>query len=304
VTSAVAQVTVAPLEEGDVAEADAVFRLAFGTALGLPEPARFAEGAELVRTRRLAHPDGAFAAKAEGDVVGCAFVTRLGSCAVMGPLAVRPDFWDRGVGRLLWETRMPLLDRWGIEHAALFTRTEPKNIHLYQSFGFWPGALTALTAKQVDGGSANGAVPAGEMSLDDCRAVTDALHPGLDLEREIRSVEDRGLGGTVGVDGGFAVCHVGEGSEAGPGSCYAKFAAVSPGTDAPARFARLLGAVEGYASAHGARRLVAGVNTARREAYRALLERGYRPFAYGVAMHRPDEPAYDRSDAWVVDDRR
>ena len=85
---------------------------------------------------------------------------------------------------------------------------------------------------------------------------------------------------------------------------YVKFAAVSPGADAPARFARLLDAVEGYAAAHGAGRLVAGVNTARREAYSAMLDRGYRPFAYGVAMHRPDEPAYDRAGVYALDDRR
>jgi GNAT superfamily N-acetyltransferase len=312
------RVTVAPLEESDLAAADAVFRLAFGTALGLPEPRRFAEGAELVRTRWLADPACAFKAESRGELVGCAFVTRWGSYAVFGPLAVHPNYWDHGVGGLLWEVRLPLLDRWGASHAALFTRPETKNVHLYQKFGFWPGFLTALTAKELDTGPRAGAswrtfaeLPADARAggLEDCRRLTDAVYPGLDLEREIRVLDAQGLGDTILVDdddglGGFAACHAGAGSEAGPGACYVKFAAVAPGEGAPRRFQRLLDACEGYAATRGLTRLVAGVNTGRHEVYRSLLDRGQRPYALGVAMHRPNEPAYDRPGVWVLDDRR
>jgi GNAT superfamily N-acetyltransferase len=235
-------VAVGPLEERDLPAADAVLRLAFGTALGLPDPRRFAPGAELVRTRWLSDPESAFKAEAGGELVGCAFVRRWGSFAVFGPLAVRPDYWDRGVGRLLWEARLPLLDRWGVTHASLFTRVEPKNIHLYRSFGFWPGFLTALTAKQLGGAPAGtpgwrslAGLGADERTtaVDECRRLTDAIHPGLDLRREIDAVAVQGLGDTVLVEeggalGGFAVCHADAGSEAGPGTCYVKFAAVAP----------------------------------------------------------------------------
>jgi GNAT superfamily N-acetyltransferase len=306
------EIAVEPLEEGDLADADAVFRLAFGTALGLPEPARFAEGAELVRTRWRAAPGGAFKAVSGGELVGCALVARWGSSAVLGPLAVRPDWWDRGVGHLLWEARLPLLERWGATHAALFTRPEPKNVHLYQRFDFWPGSLTALTAKQLTAGGAPATETAPDVQvdlLDECRRLTDAVYPGLDLEREIRMVADQGLGETVLVrdeDGlaGFAICHAGAGSEAGPGACFVKFAAARPGAEASARFTELLEAVEAYAAARGLSRLVAGVNTARHEAYRTLLERGHRTLAFGVAMHRGNEPAYDRPGVYVLDDRR
>src|SRR5262245_43737449 len=222
-------ITVAPLEEGDVSAADAVFRLAFGTALGLPEPRRFAEGSALVRTRWLADPAGAFKAELQGELVGCAFVTRWGSYALFGPLAVHPDHWGRGIGRLLWEIRLPLLEQWGATHAALFTRAEPKNVHLYQKFGFWPGSLTALPAKRVETAPRRPAptswrtfadLPEGSRAnaLDECRRLTDTLRPGLDLEREIAALDAQGLGDTLLVDvgdgfGGFAVCHVGTGSE-------------------------------------------------------------------------------------------
>jgi hypothetical protein len=46
------------------------------------------------------------------------------------------------------------------------------------------------------------------------------------------------------------------------------------------------------------------VNTGRVDAYRSLLERGYRTFALGVALHRPDEPAFDRPRAYVIHDGR
>jgi len=311
------EVTIASLEEHDLAAADAVFRLAFGTALGLPEPHRFAEGTELVRTRFLADPARAFKAEVRGELVGCAFAGRWGSYALLGPLAVRPDHWDGGVGRLLWEARLPLLEKWSTTHAALFTRAETKNIHLYQTFGFWPGLLTALTGKQLDPVPGPGLVQTfSELSTDaragalaDCRQLTDTLYPGLDLEAEIRAVDRQMLGDTILLDDeggvcGFAVCHAGAGSEAGPGACYLKFAAVRGGEGASRRFERLLDACERFAAARGLTRLLAGVNTGRHEAYRTLLDRGHRPFAYGVAMHRPDAPGYDRPGVYALDDRR
>jgi hypothetical protein len=52
------------------------------------------------------------------------------------------------------------------------------------------------------------------------------------------------------------------------------------------------------------RRLVLGVNTARRQAYRRLVAAGLRLDASGVAMHRPDTPGYDTPDTYVLDDWR
>ena len=51
-------------------------------------------------------------------------------------------------------------------------------------------------------------------------------------------------------------------------------------------------------------RLEAGVNMARHRAYRKMLERGFRADFQGVAMHRPDEPGYNRPEVYVIDDWR
>ena len=313
-------IVVRPLREDDLAEADRVFRLAFGTILGLPEPTRFAEGSDLVRSRFLADPTAAFAAEVEGELVGSAFAARWGNFATFGPLTVRPDFWDRGVGRRLWEARLPLVfERWQSAYTGLFTFAEgAKHIHLYRKFGFWPRFLTALTAKPVAPGTRRAAdwstyseLPEAdrERCLEECHALTDTIYPGLDVEREIRVVAGQGIGETVLLHdaaglAGFAVCHAGRGSEAGAGSCYVKFGAARPGARAGERFERLLDACEDFAATRGSERLDAGVNLARQDACLILGKHGYRTWRHGVAMHRPNEPGHNRPDVYVIDDWR
>lgn len=159
--------------------------------------------------------------------------------------------------------------------------------------------------------TAYSSVPEGERTpyLAACRELTDAIFPGLDLTAEIRAVEEQGLGTTVLLGGeerleGFAVCHCGPGSEASSGTCYVKFAAVLLGPGVGRAFVRLLDACTDLAASRRLRRVVAGVNTGRREAYRALLAEGFRVDVVGVAMERPDEPGYNRADVYVLDDWR
>ena len=103
---------------------------------------------------------------------------------------------------------------------------------------------------------------------------------------------------------GFAVCHCGAETEAGSGQCYVKFGAVQSGPEAEVSFTRLLAACEMLAASRGMERLVAGVNTARREAYRVMLACGFRIDVQGLAMHRPDEAGYNRPGVYIIDDWR
>ena len=312
------EIEIGPLEERDIEAADRVFRLAFGTALGLPDPLAFATGADWVRGRWHADPSAAFKATAAGELVGSAFAARRGSVAILGPLTVHPDYWDRGVGRRLWEARMPLLARWGTTHAGLFTRPVPKNLHLYGQFGFRPGEPIELTARElaspgpavVEWQALSGLPPSDrEDAIDECRRLADAIYPGLDLGGEIHSASARGVGETVLVRGrgrldGFAVCHRGEGSAAGPGACNVKFAAARPGRGGRARLARLLDACEELAAGRGLARLVAAVDVARSEARGLLLERGHTILVAGLALHRPAPPGYSRPGTHVLDEWR
>ena len=102
----------------------------------------------------------------------------------------------------------------------------------------------------------------------------------------------------------FAVCHLGKGSEAGSGTAYIKFGAARPGLRAATHFERLLSACEALAQAHGMQQLVAGVNTSRHDAYRLMLDRGFRAMLQGVSMQLANAPGYNRADCFVIDDWR
>jgi predicted N-acetyltransferase YhbS len=308
-----------PLEERDLDAADRVMRVAFGTFMGAPQPEQTFGDADFVRTRFRADPASAFCAELDGRLVGSNFATRWGSFGFLGPLTVTPELWDGGVATRLMEPAVGLFDRWGVRHSGLFTFPQSaKHIGLYGKFGFWPQQLTpvlgisiAPDAERVGYETFGAARRAGEgpEALEECRELTGSIYDGLDLEREILAADDQELGETVLLreDGrvlGLAVCHLGAGSEAGTGVAYVKFGAVSPGAGASERFERLAAACEGLAAERGAARLTAGVNAARRGAYRTLLGRGYRAMFNGVAMLRPDDPAYNRPDAYVIDDLR
>ncbi len=310
-------VTVRPIREDDLAAVERVFRLAFGTHVGLPDPLTFAGDSDWTRTRWLATPEAAFVAERDGEIVGSNFATRWGSVATFGPLSVRPDCWDQGVAQRLLAPVMDRFEAWGIRHAGLYTFAQsPKHVNLYAKYGFWPGPLMAVMEKGP-GAAAGGAlerystVPLVERAevLAACRRVTDAVCEGLDLASEIAAVHREGFGDTVIVRegqelAGFAVCHVGPGTEAGSGSCYVKFAAVAPCARAPMLLERLLAACEGFAKFRGSPSLVAGVSMGRASAYRALRTSGFRTILQGVTMHRPSSAPYHDADDLVLDDWR
>jgi GNAT superfamily N-acetyltransferase len=306
------------LRETDLDAADRVMRLAFGTFIGLPEPETFMGDADFVRTRWQTDPSAAFAAERAGEIVGSNFATRWGTVGFFGPLTIRPDLWDCGIGQRLTEPVMDCFARWETTHAGLFTFAHSqKHLALYQRFGFWPRFLTAVMSKAV---GATGTAPTcsrfSDLTDDDrqsalasCRSLTNALFDGLDVAREICAVADQAIGDTVllwdeSTLVGVAICHCGPGSEAGSGTCYVKFGAVRPGPDAESFFRQLLDAIELLADARGLSRIVAGVNTSRHEAYGAMLARGFRTDLQGVTMHRPNTDGYSRAGVFVIDDWR
>jgi hypothetical protein len=85
---------------------------------------------------------------------------------------------------------------------------------------------------------------------------------------------------------------------------FVKFAAARPGEDAPETFARVLDGCEAVAAEAGCGELMAGISTARHQAYRQMLDRGFRIVVSGVTMLRPDAAAFNRPDCFVIDDLR
>jgi predicted N-acetyltransferase YhbS len=219
-----------PLAAADLDAADRVLRVAFGTFLGMPDPASCFGDADFARTRFKAAPELALAAEQDRKLVGSAFVADWGSVGFFGPLTVDPTLWDKGVAKRLLDGVMGTFERLGTKQRGLFTFPgSTKHVGLYQKYGFWPQYLCAVMAKAPSTTDSHGARPFSRMSPDEqgkvlasVRSLTDSIYPGLDVTREIRSVFDQKLGDTLilGDGEGVAVCHCGPGTEAGGGAFY------------------------------------------------------------------------------------
>jgi GNAT superfamily N-acetyltransferase len=303
----------------ETARAERIFRLAFGTYMDFPEPEQFGADLNLIGSRRQADPTRVFGAEYDGKLVGINIASNWGSVGFFGPLAVIPEFWDRKVGQVLMEAVMDQFAAWGNRHLGLFTFPQsPKHIHLYEKFGFFARFLTPIMSKAV----APQPTPAGQWSVYStlgegeraaavtaCRELADAVYDGLDLTHEIEATDVQQLGDTVLLlDGsqvtGFAVCHCGEGTEAGTGVCFIKFGAVRPGAAAGRQFTELLSAGEEFAASRGMTTVSGGINLGCEEAYRLMRECRFRTDFIGVAMEQPNEPGYNRPDRYVISDWR
>jgi GNAT superfamily N-acetyltransferase len=312
------QIRIRPLEERDLAEADRIIRLAFGTFLGLPDPMKMFGDSDFAYTRFRAAPDSALAAEADGKLVGSNFLARWGSFGFFGPLSVEPRLWEQKVAQRLLEPTVELFKKWGCRHTGLFTFSHSaKHAALYQKFDFWSRFLTPVMSKQVVTSAPRHSyarfseLPPSQKqeALAGCRETTGAIFEGLDVSREITSVDSQRLGETILLlDGSkisaFAVCHVGPRTEAGSGVCYVKFGAVRPGASAQHGFEELLNSCEAYAAKRGVDRLSAGINMGRHEAYKVLVGRGFRTDLLGVAMQSANEPGFNRPGVYVLDDWR
>jgi GNAT superfamily N-acetyltransferase len=317
-TAHLGDLTIRPLHERDLPEADRIFRLAFGTFLGVPDPLTFWADTAHLQTRWHADPTRVFAAEMAGALVGSNVATHWGSVGFFGPLTVRPDLWDQGIAKLLMEPILDCFTTWGIRHAGLFTFSQsPKHLYLYQKFGFFPRFLTAILSKPVASSEpvlnwsrlSQGAESEQAAVLQACREVTEAIYEGLDVGGEIQAVHEQHLGETVLLWSrshliGFACCHCGAGTEAGTDTCYIKFGAVLPGPATAESFDQLLRACEALAMAQGLSRLVAGVNLGRQQAHQRLLASGFRADILGVAMEKPNEPGYNHEGVYLIDDWR
>lgn len=319
------QALIRPLVAGDLDAADRIIRVAFGTFLGLPNPGTFMGDANYGHTRWKADPASVLGAEYDGKLIASNFATNWGSFGFFGPLTVEPEYWNRGIAQQLLGPTMEIFRRWGNRHLGLYTFPgSSKHMLLYQKFGFWPRDLVANVSKTVaetpqtsDMAADSEASLFSESNSSErsallaaCREVTDSNFEGLDVQREIRTVSDQRLGDTVfawdtSKLAAFAVCHSGAGTEAGSGVCYIKFAAVRPGTRAPVNFQRLLDRVAAFASASWAQRITAGVNLARRDAFQALLNAGFRVESQGIAMETGDGSAgYNHRGTYILDDWR
>jgi GNAT superfamily N-acetyltransferase len=315
-------VQISSLRKSELADADRVVRLAFGTFLGMPNPLEFMGDRDFVSPRWRARNTKVLAARDNGKLVGLNVATRWGTFAFFGPLTVLPEYWNRGVAQQLLAATMKTFEAWRVRHSGLFTFAHStKHVGLYQKFGYWPDYLTALFRRapeipllQTKGKTKPGVLLSTlarsnrEKAVKACAKLADGLKNGLDLSDEIAAVLAQRVGEVILVNGrtaldAFAVCMNGRGSEGGAKTVYVKFAAARGGSSAGSRFAHLLDAVEEYALRLDAE-VEAGVNLACVDAFRQMRARGYRATTLGVAMQRPLGESFNRRRAYVISDWR
>ncbi len=315
-------VKIGSLKQDEVEEAGRIMRVAFGTFLGVPNPAEFMADRNFIAPRWRSSHVKVLAARQGDRLIGSNAVTQWGSFGFFGPLTVLPEYWDSGVAQRLLEATMKIFDKWGLRHSGLFTFPHSaKHIGLYQKFGYWPTYLTAIMTRSPEAPPTEQSAQNGppqllsslprdrrEKAINGCGKITGQIDKGLRLEDEIRSVLKNRTGEVVlvlarEVVDSFAICMNGPGSEGGEKLCYIKFAAARPGAGARDRFDELLQACDRFAHSRGAA-IEAGVNLAREDAFRRMRAHGYRAAMQGVAMQRPHSEGFNRADAYVMDDWR
>jgi len=222
-----------------------------------------------------------------GDVVAFNIAHRSGSEGWMGPLAVRTDRQEMGIGRKIVTAAIDWLRDEGVTTIGLETMPRTvDNIGFYGRLGFVPHHLTVtMTGDAARRRVAGTFTQLGELNerertalAERCRQRIDRSAPGYDFTREIELTAALALGDTVvlerdGAVDAFAVWHAAPLAATRTADELRVLKAFAASGDA---FERLLVVLEACAARADRRRVAIRVQTAYAEAYRALMARGYR----------------------------
>ena len=206
----------------------------------------------------------------------------------MGPLAVRPDRQGLGLGKAVVQSAIDWLKekRSGTVGLETMPRTV-ENIGFYSRLGFVPAHLTiTLTGDAMSNVRSMrhrflrlGELPESEQAalLAGCRVRLARSAPGCDYTREHELTHELGIGDTVVVEHagvrGFALWHSAPLAEARPAE---ELRVLKLFADSQETFARLIVALEVCAAKLRIRRVAIRCQTLYTDAYRYLVERGYR----------------------------
>ncbi len=224
---------------------------------------------------------------AEGEVVAFNIAHCSGAEGWMGPLAVRIDRQNEGVGRVIVEAAIAWLKDQGA--ATIGLETMPRtvdNIGFYSLMGFVPQYLTVTMTADVAERRVAGTFTelsttkglARRRLLAACRDRVNQAGVSSDFTREMTLTGDLGLGDTVAVtDGddvrGFALYHSAPLADVRPAD---ELRVLKLCADNVETFARLMIILESCAKLLRLRRVAVRCQTRYAAAYRVLLQQGYR----------------------------
>jgi GNAT superfamily N-acetyltransferase len=311
------------LRPSEADAADRLFRLAFGTFLGLPDPMSFRPGAAIFPHRLATYPDGAVAVYEDDELIGAAIANRWGQVGVIGPVVVAPSHWNRGVGRILVNRTVAQLEEWGCKSVRLATFPHSAgHLRFYQRYGFWPTWLSASMMLPVNALEAPGkAIFRTELLsrlansdasniIASCAELSAQAEAGLDWTAECVHLLNSRAGDVVALIAdervvGFAICATGDGSEAGSGNCLIKAALVRDLAGDPVMtVGGLFAAVSAFASSLGLTNLIATVSTGNLATYRAMLANGFVAQIHQIVMSRSTAAKKSDSNIHVFEDLR
>lgn len=223
----------------------------------------------------------------DGDGRPAAFnmVHQSGTEGWMGPLAVRPDRQNEGLGKTIVRAGLDWLRSHGARTIGLETMPRTvDNIGFYSRLDLVPRHLTVTLTRDVPRKpAAMGELLSGSGTdylrvLAECRELTKRLEPGVDFTRELQLTGDLQIGDTTIVrkDGrliGFALWHSAPLAEGRPRDEVRVLKLVAENLDA---FGSVIHGVQAATLGEGLRRISVRCQTSFGDAYSHLIAEGFR----------------------------
>lgn len=221
----------------------------------------------------------------DGQMVAFNMVHQSGTEGWMGPLAVRPDRQNQGMGTLMVQAGIDWLKN--RRATVIGLETMPRtvdNIGFYSRLGFAPRYLTVTLTRDLAERSGRvpsllSTAPAGvSATLEASSRLTARIVPGADFSRELVLTHELHLGDTTlawrgSHLAGFALWHSAPLAASRPKDELRILKLVAEDIDT---FDRLLDGVQDAANMERARRTALRCQTAFVEAYSHLIDLGYR----------------------------
>ena len=229
-----------------------------------------------------------------GQLIAFNLAHRSGAEGWMGPLAVRPDRQNAGLGRSVVGAAVNWLREEGAGTVGLETMPRTvENIGFYSRMGFVPTRMTVTMVHDADRKPRGTTSLAETAHLSDCNDLAGRLLPGIDFHRELSLTRELELGGVTTVRrgsslAGFALWHTVPLAAGRPRDelRVLKLAALDE-----AAFANLLVELRARAAAERVRRVAVRCQTEYTGAFQALVSAGFRVHWTDLRMVLADRPA-------------
>ena len=286
------------MTSGDLPGVSSVTNAAFG-ALGVPAagagPAGPGIPALLFAVRFAADPGGCFVAVREqepGQVAGALISVARGTLGWLGPLAVHPDAQRSGAGGKLVAACLDSWRRRGVRLMGLETyRDSPFHERFYQKMGLRP-SCTGIGFRARLGPTG---MPAG-VRIGGPLPNLGFLYPGLDVSAEAAATTRCGAGHVLTTGDGIAIVHL-ESTIQPLQAGFVPFLAAATRDS----FERLLGAAEHLSHEQGKTTLLTRASSSSWNIIDVLDRRGYQAEALTTRMKTGDDPDYDHTGSYYLD---